>query len=77
MWLGALHLAQLYIVRFLAAALAVFFNVARTAYLPAIVPREHLVEANRAASAGMGTLLSLLGLVRSPVRVLRDVPDAP
>ena len=26
--------------------------------------------------AGMGTLLSLLWLVRSPVRVLRDVPDA-
>jgi predicted MFS family arabinose efflux permease len=26
--------------------------------------------------AGMGTLLSLLWLVRSPVRVLRDIPDA-
>ena len=26
--------------------------------------------------AGMGALLSLLWLVRSPVRVLRDVPDA-
>jgi predicted MFS family arabinose efflux permease len=27
--------------------------------------------------AGMGTLLSLLWLARSPVRVLRNIPDAP
>ncbi len=44
--LGVLHLAQLYAVAFLAGVGAIFFVVAYQAYLPAIVPREHLVDGN-------------------------------
>ena len=79
-WLGALHLAQLYIVSFLAAALAVFFNVARTAYVPTIVPREHLVEANsglRVSSSaaqivGPGVGGVLVQLLTPPVAIAAD-----
>ena len=49
--LGALSLAQLLVVAFLAAALSPFFNSASTAYLPTVVERDRLVEANGALSA--------------------------
>ncbi|MDX1523748.1 MAG: MFS transporter, partial [Anaerolineae bacterium] len=44
--LGVLTLAQLYVAAVLAGTLTLFFNVADNSFLPAIVKRENLVEAN-------------------------------
>lgn len=43
---GVLSLAQLYGVAFLAGVLTVFFNVADNSFIPTVVKREELVEAN-------------------------------
>ena len=47
-WLG---MEQLYAVAFLAGVLSVFRDVAGTAYLPSVVARERLVEANALMTA--------------------------
>src|SRR5437016_97763 len=44
--LGVLGMPQLYVVAFLTGTLSVFFIVAYQAYLPGLVGRPHLVEAN-------------------------------
>jgi len=44
--LGVLGMGQVYIVAALAGALTVFFNVADNAFIPTLVGREHIVEAN-------------------------------
>ena len=44
--LGALTLAQLVVVAFGAAILTTFFDIADRAYLPTVIGRERLVEAN-------------------------------
>jgi hypothetical protein len=44
--LGVLGIGQLYIVAALAGMLTVLFNVAHSAFLPSLIPRESLVEAN-------------------------------
>jgi MFS family permease len=44
--LGALTLAQLFIVTLVAGVLTVFFDVAYQSYLPSLVGRDHLVEGN-------------------------------
>ena len=49
--LGVLGLAQLVVVAFAAAILSTFFDVADNAYLPTIVSRKRLVEANSALTA--------------------------
>lgn len=49
--LGALTMAQLLVVAFLAAVLDPFFDSASTAYLPTVVERDRLVQANSALSA--------------------------
>jgi MFS family permease len=48
---GAPGLALLLFVAFSAAVLTTFFNVADNAYLPTVVPRERLVQANSALTA--------------------------
>ncbi len=48
---GVLRMAHLYVVTFAAGLLASFFNVAYRSYLPSIVGREELVEANSKLSA--------------------------
>lgn len=48
---GNLTLAQLLAVAFLAAVLSPFFNSASVAYLPTVVERDRLVQANGALSA--------------------------
>ena len=45
-WLGALSLAQLYVVAFLIGTLSVFFFVAYTTLFVSLVPRERYLEAN-------------------------------
>ncbi len=49
--LGRLGLAQLLVVAFAAAILSTFFDVADRSYLPTIVPRKRLVDANSALTA--------------------------
>jgi predicted MFS family arabinose efflux permease len=44
--LGALTLAQLYVVALVVSVLGVFFDVAYPAYLPTLIRREQLVEGN-------------------------------
>lgn len=45
-WCGALTIAQLLVVALLAGTAKVFFATAYRAYLPALVPAEHLVDGN-------------------------------
>ena len=75
--LDALSLAQLYAVGFLAGTLTVFFTLAYQAYLPVLLERQHLVEANGklaatasvaqtagpAAGGGLVALLSAPGAI--------------
>ena len=49
--LGALHIAQVYVVALLVSILSVFFDVAYQAYLPALVGKHELVEGNSKLSA--------------------------
>src|SRR5438552_9196856 len=44
--LGVLRIGQLYVVAALAGMLTVLFNVAHSAFLPSLIPRESLVEGN-------------------------------
>ncbi|HEV2251072.1 MAG TPA: MFS transporter, partial [Candidatus Limnocylindria bacterium] len=57
---GALGLAQLYVVAFVTGTLSVFFIVAYQAYLPGLVGRERLVDANGKLNAS-GSLAQLAG----------------
>ncbi len=50
--LGSLSIPQLYLVAFGVGSFSVFFSVAAQAYVPALVGRERLVEANARMSAG-------------------------
>jgi len=54
-YFGVLHLAQLYIVAFLSGIAALVFVVAYQAFLPLIVPRQHLVAGNSALRASEAT----------------------
>ena len=51
LFLGALRIEQLYLVTFLHGLLTTFFDVAYRSYLPSLVSREKLVEANSRLSA--------------------------
>jgi MFS family permease len=77
---GVVNLPQLYAVALVSGALTVFFEIASQAYLPAIVPREELVEANAklqgatVAAQGAGPSIggALVTLVTAPVAILAD-----
>jgi len=79
-WLGVLHIEQLYVVEFLAGTAVVFSQVAGPAYLPSLVGREQLVEANARLStsgsvvrvAGPSVAGVLVQLVTAPVALLAD-----
>ena len=78
--LGQLGLAQLLIVAFGAAVLSTFFDVADNAYLPTVVSRKRLVDANSALTAthsvaefsafGLGGLL--IELFKAPIAIAID-----
>lgn len=57
--LGVLSMWQLYVVLFVAGAMTVLFDVAHPSWLPRLVGREHLVEAN----ARLQTNMSVAGIV--------------
>lgn len=78
--LGLLGMPQLYVVAFLAGALAVLFHVAHGSFLPALVPRRQLVEANGklelsrsvARIAGPGLAGGLVQVLTAPFAILAD-----
>lgn len=77
---GVLTFVQLLVVSGLAAILTTFFDSADNAYLPTIVGREHLVEANAALSAsgsaseflGFGISGFLVQLFTAPIAIAID-----
>ena len=79
-WLGALTMLQLYAVVLLAGVATLFFDVAALSYLPAVVGRDRLVEANStmqswdaaASVAGPSFAGYLVQLASAPVAVLVD-----
>jgi len=78
--LGMLHLGQLYVVAFIFGTGTVFFDVAYLAYLPALVPRDRLVEGNAklevsrsgAQLAGPGIAGVLVQALSAPGAMLAD-----
>jgi MFS family permease len=79
--LGTLALWQIIVVAALAAVLTTFFDAADHAYLPTIVERERLLEANSALAAS-GSVVEFLGfgisgvlvqLLTGPITILIDV----
>lgn len=79
-FLGVRQLGYLYVVAFLVGMLSIFFSVAYSAYLPSLVRRESLVEANgrleasRSVAGVLGPGLSgtLVQLLTAPLAILVD-----
>lgn len=79
-WLGYLRIEQLYAVAFLAGMLSLMFATADNAYLPALVGRGQLVEANGklalstalSEGAGPGLASLLVQALTAPVAILLD-----
>ncbi len=77
---GVLHIEQLYVVAALVGALALFFDVAYPAYLPALVKPHELVEGNSKLSmtssvaeiGGPGLGGALVQLITPPFAILFD-----
>jgi MFS family permease len=78
--LGILTLPQLYVIAVVNGSLSVLFEIASQAYLPSVVTRAHLIEANAkfeasrvvASAAGPGAGGGLISLVTAPVALLAD-----
>jgi len=79
-WLGALTMAQLYVVGFLVGIATVFFDVAYQSYLPALVERQQLIDGNakleisRAAAqlGGPGLAGIVINFLRAPAALAFD-----
>jgi len=77
---GKLTMGHLYVVVFLVGILTVFFDLAYNAYVPALVSRPHLIEANSKLQAsesaaelgGPGLAGILVELVNAPFALLLD-----
>src|SRR5919201_5733182 len=78
---GVLHMWQLFVVAFAAGILTVFFDVAYQSYLPSLVGREHLVEANAklqataapSQSGGPAVGGAVIGAAGAPYAILIDI----
>ena len=78
--LGSLGMAQLYAVAFAIGVLTVVFDLGVTSYLPSVVGRENLIDANSklamaanpAAIGGRALGGLLVGLVGGPIALLAD-----
>ena len=78
--LGLLRIEHLYIVCFLVSVLGLFFSVAHRSFLPSLVGREHLVEANSklelsnsvAEIVGPGVAGGLVQAVTAPIAIAVD-----
>ncbi len=79
-WLGHLTMAQLYVVAGIHGLLSVVFDVSYLSFLPTLVGRRHLAEANAtllgtqsaAGLAGPTLAGNLVAVVGAPVAVLAD-----
>lgn len=79
-WLGVLRIEQMYAVAFITGTLLVFFEIAHYAYVPALVGREQVVEANSklqishsaAEAGGPGVAGLLIQAVSIPVALVID-----
>jgi predicted MFS family arabinose efflux permease len=77
---GVLHLWELDLVAFATAALTITFDVAYSSFLPSVVPRDALVEANSklrmsesiAQVAGPGLGGALVSAFTAPIAILGD-----
>jgi MFS family permease len=79
-FLGQLNMSYLFVAAFLVGSLNIFFNIAYQAYVPALVQRKQLVEANgklgttaslaEIASPGLGGLL--VELITAPLTLALD-----
>lgn len=77
---GFLSIGLLYLVAFAAGLLTVFFDISYQSYIPSLVERSQLVEANgkleatRAISSGAGPFIAgiVIQLVSAPLAVLGD-----
>jgi MFS family permease len=77
---GVLTMVQLYIVGFAIGIFAVFFELAYTAYVPALLERERIVEGNEkleagravASVAGPGLAGFLVGLIGAAAAIVAD-----
>jgi MFS family permease len=78
--LGSLTLAQLYVVTFIQGVATVFFDVAYMSYVPGLVGREYVAEANAKLQAtvsiaqvsGPSASGLLIGLLSAPVAFVAD-----
>ena len=78
--LDLLRIEHLYIVGFLVSVLGLFFGVAHRSFLPSLVGREHLVEANSklelgnsvAEIVGPGVAGGLVQVVTAPIAIAAD-----
>jgi MFS family permease len=78
--LGALGMPQLYVVGIVVGTFTLFFDVAYQAYLPALVERRQLVEANSkleatrsiSALAGPGIAGAVIQLITAPLAITLD-----
>ncbi len=59
-WLGVLTISQLYLVVLITGVATVFFDIASLSYLPSVVGRDHLVDANTKLS-GWNSSASITG----------------
>jgi MFS family permease len=79
-WLGWLQMSWLYVILFLTGTLSLIFGAAYHAYLPSLVPREQLLDANsnveisRSAAEVAGPTLAgwLIQVTTAPVAILVD-----
>ncbi len=79
-WAGALRIEQMYVIAFLAGTLGVFFEVAHFAYVPALVGRQQVVDANSklqishsaANSGGPGVAGLIVQALSAPVALVVD-----
>lgn len=79
-WLGVLTLVQLYVVGFGVGLFSVFFEIASTSYVPALLARDRLIEGNQrlesgravASVAGPGLAGLLVGVVGAAAAILVD-----
>lgn len=80
LYLGVHEMSYLYAIGFLIGVLTIFFSVAYQAYLPSLVRREHLVQANGTLEAsrstagilGPGLAGTLVQLLSAPIAILAD-----
>jgi MFS family permease len=79
-WLGLLHIEYLYIIGLLVGVLTLLFDLSLTSFLPSLVTREQLVDANSKTQqsdallsiVGPSAAGTLIGLLTAPMAIVVD-----